>query len=497
MNLEKTIRTGIIPINNPDHKNTLSVFIVNTILFLALLVNITTAQSIQIVYTSDSHYGITRTFQGQTSVDAKVVHAALVAKMNNLPALTLPSDGGIKSGQPVGGIDYVINTGDIANREESPIQSASVSWEQFKTDYIDSLTLKNNAGQKSVLLLAPGNHDVSNAIGYYKTMSPLKDSSTMVNIYNLMMPSTRPAGNYDYANEKIHYSKNISGIHFMFVNIWPDSAERIWMDNDLKNVSTTTPVIIFTHDQPLVESKHFTNPNGTHDINKTDKFENLLLESFKDGKTTSPAAVIEQRAFASFVKSHSNIVAYFHGNDNANEFYTYTGPDSNITLNTFRVDSPMKGNFSSVDETKLSFQLISIDTTTMSMTVRECLWNSTPAIPAAPVIFGENKTVSLAPSTTSVGNTRSELPDRFELNQNYPNPFNPTTTISYSIPSNEKVSLKIFNLTGKEIAALVNEEKVAGTYKVTFDAGRLSSGVYFYKIIAGNYVSTKKLVLMK
>jgi hypothetical protein len=374
-----------------------SIISISTILFFILFANLSFAQQIvQFVYTSDSHYGITRAaFQGKTKVDAGVVNAVLVAKINSLPTLTLPADGGINGGKLIGGIDYVINTGDIANREETGIQSASASWLQFKNDYIDGLTLTNNMEQKSMLLLLPGNHDVSNAIGYYKTMVPTKDSSSMVNIYNLMMSSSRPSGNYNYANEKIHYSKDISGIHFMFVNMWPDSAERVWMDNDLKNVSVSTPVIIFTHDQPEVESKHFTNPNGTHNINSTDKYENLLIERFKDGSTTSVPSTIEQKAFVAFIKSHKNIVAYFHGNDNDNEFYTYKGPDSDISLNTFRVDSPMKGNISSSDETKLSFQLISLDTKSMTMTVRECLWNSTPSNPSAPIVFGSSKTFAL------------------------------------------------------------------------------------------------------
>ncbi len=85
----------------------------------------------------------------------------------------------------------------------------------------------------------------------------------------------------------------------------------------------------------------------------------------------------------------------------------------------------------------------------------------------------------------------------FSLSQNYPNPFNPTTTITYSIPTNSFVTLKIYNLLGSEIATLVNEEKSYGTYKVNWDAQNLSSGVYFYKMQAGNFSETKKLILLK
>jgi hypothetical protein len=85
----------------------------------------------------------------------------------------------------------------------------------------------------------------------------------------------------------------------------------------------------------------------------------------------------------------------------------------------------------------------------------------------------------------------------FSLNQNYPNPFNPTTTIKYSIPEMSKVSLTLFNLLGEEVATLVNEEKVAGYYTVEFNASSLSSGVYFYRLQAGSFTETKKMVLMK
>lgn len=88
-------------------------------------------------------------------------------------------------------------------------------------------------------------------------------------------------------------------------------------------------------------------------------------------------------------------------------------------------------------------------------------------------------------------------PDSYNLAQNYPNPFNPITTIKYSIPENGNVSLKVYDILGNEVASLVNEEKAPGVYSVTFDASRLSSGVYFYKIQAGSYTSTKKMLLLK
>jgi hypothetical protein len=86
---------------------------------------------------------------------------------------------------------------------------------------------------------------------------------------------------------------------------------------------------------------------------------------------------------------------------------------------------------------------------------------------------------------------------KFALKQNYPNPFNPVTNFVYSIPSDEFVTLKIFNLLGSEIAVLISEPQTSGTYSVSFNGGELSSGVYFYTLTAGTFRETKKMILNK
>jgi len=90
-----------------------------------------------------------------------------------------------------------------------------------------------------------------------------------------------------------------------------------------------------------------------------------------------------------------------------------------------------------------------------------------------------------------------KAPNVFSLEQNYPNPFNPNTVISYQLPLTGNVSLKIYDILGSEIEALVNEEKPAGTYEVTWYAEQLPSGVYFYQLIVGSFIETKKMILMK
>ncbi len=88
-------------------------------------------------------------------------------------------------------------------------------------------------------------------------------------------------------------------------------------------------------------------------------------------------------------------------------------------------------------------------------------------------------------------------PNVFSLEQNYPNPFNPSTTIKYQVPVNGMVSLKVFNMLGQEVATLVNELQQASGYETSFDASKLSSGIYFYTLRAGNFVETKKMMLLK
>lgn len=92
----------------------------------------------------------------------------------------------------------------------------------------------------------------------------------------------------------------------------------------------------------------------------------------------------------------------------------------------------------------------------------------------------------------------NEMSDKFALAQNYPNPFNPSTQISFALPSAQKVTLKVFDLTGKEVTTLLqNEHRPAGVYELIFDAAALASGVYFYQLRAGEFIETKKMLLAR
>lgn len=94
-------------------------------------------------------------------------------------------------------------------------------------------------------------------------------------------------------------------------------------------------------------------------------------------------------------------------------------------------------------------------------------------------------------------NYLSSNPSSYRLNQNYPNPFNPSTVIRYSLPQSGLVSLKVYDVLGQQVAVLLNSEQSAGTHEINFNASKLSSGIYFYTIHAGNFISTKKMLLLK
>ena len=99
---------------------------------------------------------------------------------------------------------------------------------------------------------------------------------------------------------------------------------------------------------------------------------------------------------------------------------------------------------------------------------------------------------------TGVEDQRPHAPEEFVLLQNYPNPFNPMTKIRFSLPAAQLVSLKVFDLTGRELATLLHERKAAGSHEIAFDASRVSaSGVYFYQLSAGGFKQTRKMILMQ
>ncbi len=103
----------------------------------------------------------------------------------------------------------------------------------------------------------------------------------------------------------------------------------------------------------------------------------------------------------------------------------------------------------------------------------------------------------LTDEITSVAENENSIPTTFSLDQNYPNPFNPSTRISWQSPISSHQTLKVYDVLGNEVATLVDDFRGAGRYEINFDASGLSSGIYFYKLQAGNFIETRKMILMK
>lgn len=115
------------------------------------------------------------------------------------------------------------------------------------------------------------------------------------------------------------------------------------------------------------------------------------------------------------------------------------------------------------------------------------------------VVFDPNNEIVIKSASLIMSSEEniSSIPSKFELKQNYPNPFNPVTNIDYNIPKNSNVKITVFDNAGKEVSVIVNEFKQAGQYSSSFNAMKLSSGVYYYKIQAGDFVEVKKMTLLK
>jgi hypothetical protein len=111
--------------------------------------------------------------------------------------------------------------------------------------------------------------------------------------------------------------------------------------------------------------------------------------------------------------------------------------------------------------------------------------------------WGYNITLIRKLIATGIASQNGTVPATYSLSQNYPNPFNPSTTITYELPRASQVNLTVFDILGREVSVLVNDRKDAGVYEEKFDGSRLASGVYFYRLQTGDFVQTKRLMILK
>jgi Secretion system C-terminal sorting domain len=138
----------------------------------------------------------------------------------------------------------------------------------------------------------------------------------------------------------------------------------------------------------------------------------------------------------------------------------------------------------------ISYTFLSTNGTQVLVEAADTTSPNTGVIPVSDITF-------INAPVTDVPYANNQILGNFNLEQNYPNPFNPSTKINYTIPQQSFVSLKVYDILGNEVATLMNGDKSAGTYQVNFNAADLPSGIYFYRLTAGNYTSVKKMTLLK
>ena len=122
---------------------------------------------------------------------------------------------------------------------------------------------------------------------------------------------------------------------------------------------------------------------------------------------------------------------------------------------------------------------------------------SEDAIPRRYTLLGDPALKIPFGTIAQIDNSNQNIPDNYSLKQNFPNPFNPSTTIRYSVPKAGFITIKVYNILGELVSTLINEYRQAGDYEIKFNGSNLSSGIYFYRMQAGNFVEVKKLVLVK
>ncbi|MCH7827526.1 MAG: T9SS type A sorting domain-containing protein [Bacteroidetes bacterium] len=209
--------------------------------------------------------------------------------------------------------------------------------------------------------------------------------------------------------------------------------------------------------------------------------------------TLNDLAVNQTVEILAFLQSNNSYLALVINIEEDPNVTTVSGFINNVTQNSLSVALPSFIITPSTIFLNLSYQPISVSDLVAGQEVT--VWGnqvSPSQIEALQIIANTDIVTGIEDNKN-----RLTIPDNFSLSQNYPNPFNPSTRIRYTLSEVSFVTLKIYNILGKEVATLVNELKPSGTFEVTFNAHRLASGVYFYSLHAGNFVKTKKLILLK
>jgi len=180
------------------------------------------------------------------------------------------------------------------------------------------------------------------------------------------------------------------------------------------------------------------------------------------------------------------------------EVYGWWVSSSNRCTNTPYIISHQNGiDTVRVDQTKDGSAWVKLGTYTFSTDSNNFVMITDQGKLGNYVVADAIKIISYDPAVVTDVEEEQNMITEYKLYQNYPNPFNPSTTITFSLPQNSKVSLKVYDILGNLITTLLNDEKAEGFHKIKFNSANLSSGIYFYKLEAGNYMKTEKMIILK
>jgi len=220
---------------------------------------------------------------------------------------------------------------------------------------------------------------------------------------------------------------------------------------------------------------------GSARDNLNSSINNLIIKGSEKSQIVFSKSVFDFGIITEGLRKKDSVCVYNRGTDTLK----VTSIVSTDSLFTF---SPALLNVAPSDSAYLTITFSPKDSSSQSGFI--ILTNNSASSPDSITVKGKGNIIDGVKDS-------QKLPTHFSLNQNYPNPFNPTTKIKYSVAQNSNVSLKVYNLLGQEVTTLFEGFQHTGNYIVTFDGGKLSSGIYLYRLRAGNFTETKKLILMK
>ena len=268
-------------------------------------------------------------------------------------------------------------------------------------------------------------------------------------------------------------------------------ANQVWDFSSVSLTQAATLTVVDPASTPYYSNYSSSNYSFMITVSSSPAVYDYLINSSSSFQTLAENITSNTGSGKNFSPDPLTTIKYpMHFGDSFSDTYQEVGQSANSVNVTYDGYGTLKlpdETFSNVVRIKMTYSDGS-----------DYTWYSiNPLFPLLVYNFSSNALTEFHSTTTGINGQNQAGIQSFKLNQNYPNPFNPSTTISYQIPKDSFVTLKVYDVLGREVSKLVNEKQSPGNYSVNFNASKLSSGIYLYKIHAGNFIQSKKLMLLK